>query len=221
MMLKLIRNRAGLVLAGLIAALCPMLMAPSGGFPSSPTFQNVVVQNSSGTNLDICNTSGAANNKCFNLRAGGSGTSFAISLENDAHVLGTNGLVISRNAGLSTLATVAIGDGTDKPAVTVNGSTLPRFAYGVINGLGGCSVVAGSSTIPTASNVSSCSRTSAGVYVVTLSGFTTAPACSFGSYTGNVAQTYSATGANTLAMSTFNTASAATDSQFSILCMGL
>jgi len=40
-MLKLIRNRAGLVLAGLIAALCPMLMAPSGGFPSYPFFQGV------------------------------------------------------------------------------------------------------------------------------------------------------------------------------------
>ena len=42
-MLKLIRNRAALVLAGLIAALCPMLMAPSGGFPSRPLFQAVGV----------------------------------------------------------------------------------------------------------------------------------------------------------------------------------
>lgn len=42
-MLKLIRNRTGLVLAGLIAALCPMLMAPTGGFPSRPLFQAVGV----------------------------------------------------------------------------------------------------------------------------------------------------------------------------------
>lgn len=42
-MLTLIRNRAGLVLAGLLAALAPMLMAPTGGLPSRPLFQAVGV----------------------------------------------------------------------------------------------------------------------------------------------------------------------------------
>jgi hypothetical protein len=42
-LLKLIRNRAGLVLAALVAALCPMLMAPTGGFPFTPTFGQVTI----------------------------------------------------------------------------------------------------------------------------------------------------------------------------------
>jgi hypothetical protein len=48
-MLKLIRNRAGLVLAGLLAALVPMLMAPTGGFPANPTFQSVNVGSTTST----------------------------------------------------------------------------------------------------------------------------------------------------------------------------
>ena len=68
-MLKLIRNRAALVLAGLIAALCPMLMAPSGGFPSRPLFQAVGVGVAvpatgiinAGTDVQIAGTSVVAN----------------------------------------------------------------------------------------------------------------------------------------------------------------
>lgn len=47
-MLKLIRNRAALVLAGIIASLCPLLMAPSGGYPSNPQFQTVGITQTGG-----------------------------------------------------------------------------------------------------------------------------------------------------------------------------
>jgi hypothetical protein len=47
-MLQLIRRRAALFLVGLVAALAPMLMAPSGGFPSRPLFQSVAISSTTG-----------------------------------------------------------------------------------------------------------------------------------------------------------------------------
>jgi hypothetical protein len=55
-MLNLIRNRPGLALAAIVGLVCPLLMAPSGGFPSNPAFQTVTIKGS-GTPLSVPNGS--------------------------------------------------------------------------------------------------------------------------------------------------------------------
>lgn len=122
-MLKLIRNRAGLVLAGLVAALCPMLMAPSGGFPSNPTFQTLMArsgstfgpflmfQDGAGTQQAIVGIAGGATSMC--------GTGAA---QNDLCIRSSNHAIrISTDSGVtsSPIATVTSGSYTG----TITGCT--------------------------------------------------------------------------------------------------
>jgi hypothetical protein len=142
-MLKLIRNRAGLVLAGLLAALAPMLMAPTGGFPSRPQFQAVgigvaapatvgslqlsqVTATADAMQFILQQPSASADQKNWILRTGGSpaGT-LAISTATDAAptVAVNNALVCTRT-------------GTTVNSCTVNGGAITSGSFtGTLTGM--------------------------------------------------------------------------------------
>lgn len=86
-MLRLIRNRAALVLAGLVAVLCPMLMAPSGGFPYRPTFGAVTVNNGpiAGSVVATNTVAGTSQRALVSTNSGaGAAVDNAIQQSNDA-----------------------------------------------------------------------------------------------------------------------------------------
>jgi hypothetical protein len=88
--------------------------------------------------------------------------------------------IVGANGYAGTVAT-----STTTPALTVTG---PKMAYGQLLGAGGgCPLATGSASVPYNYGIASCSRTSAGIYVVTFTSsyFTDTPLCTGKSANGS------------------------------------
>lgn len=111
------------------AALVPMLMAPSGGFPSRPTFQTAkfVTSSNAADFVNYCATGQASGSRCWNLRLGG-GAEMGLFTSTDA------GVDIAENwyIGRTGLMGIAPSTGTGSGAVTYltfNDSVGARSGY--------------------------------------------------------------------------------------------
>lgn len=147
-MLKLIRNRAALIVAGLVAGLAPMLMAPSGGYPSRPTFQQVTSVNTEaytakGTATGVSNVSYLAFRDSAGTRTGYVGdpsisdANVALSCDTspcNVQILPTAGIVTTGGAPLLMPNCVYKQGGTSRTSNTTL-TADPELSIGItING---------------------------------------------------------------------------------------
>lgn len=164
---------ARLFLIGLFAAILPALMAPTGGYPSNPTFQTVTVNGTSTTGrAHVCNTAATATNKCMGIDVNTSG-GFEIFVENDTHGGVSNALTINRSGAVATGMTFTTASGaadltaTDSGAVTwslqtgtsnctVNGTNatvqlhrIGKNVTGTITAAGNCTIASGTQVATT------------------------------------------------------------------------
>lgn len=102
-------------------AFLPLLMAPTGGIPSRPIFQQVTVKTAGATSTDIFVTQlgAAANNRIVRLRNNGAGN-FQMGAFNDALSTGNNFLSATFSGATPTIDTLNL----TATAVQVNGVTL-------------------------------------------------------------------------------------------------
>jgi len=114
-MLKLIRTRVALFAAGLVAALCPMLMAPTGGYPSQPTFLAATVNGTAGRTCGA-NTSSA----CF-LNTTVGHTSWAAYVQPTNTAGNTLGLYINCS-GNATDTCFRVDTAAGAPTVKIDGA---------------------------------------------------------------------------------------------------
>ncbi len=173
-MFKLIRNRAGLVLAALVAALCPMLMAPTGGLPARPQFSSVTVQNSDTTGSIVrINQNNSLNdplvefdsvgvNKAYIGVAGTTGNLAAGSIAGDVVIRTQGGNVrLSTNSGASS-APIAPVTGTYTGTFTgCTAGVTETISYTVLGGPPGGIVIVGANGNVCTSNATSFSITGA------------------------------------------------------------
>lgn len=125
MIRKLGKLAAGIMAGFTLAA----LMAPTGGFPSRPTFASVtatavgtntaqgLLLSSTNSYLKFTDTDGAADEKQWHFR--NDGGIFSLVTDLDTGAPSKNAFQFSRTAGA--LTTLALGNATDNPAVTING----------------------------------------------------------------------------------------------------
>jgi hypothetical protein len=174
-------------LAILLSCLCVTLIADAGGFPSRLKVQQVSV-GSGGTipSLgagDVVAINGSprwymresaasADNRLWRWYA--SSGVFNLCATNDVITTDKCFLSVSRSAAVNTLSSVAIGNATDNPAVTVNGKTLTVLKYANANIAG-----AGSSCTTTNAIGITSAAPSAGACVInyTAAGFSATPVC--------------------------------------------
>lgn len=111
-----------LCILGLCAAL-PLAMAPTGGYPSRPTFQQQTVGLSGSDNVTRYFASGAAVDAKNTLVRTNTAGNFAVSRATDAAPFTAvdNAFVATRTGGAFT--TIAIGNVADAPTITLNGAT--------------------------------------------------------------------------------------------------
>lgn len=107
--LKWVREYWRRVLVLTFCAGLPLLMAPSGGFPSRPRFQQATLTTSGATSTDLfINQTGApANNRIFRVRNNGAGQ-FQIGAFNDALSTGSNFFVATVSGATPTVDGVAL-----------------------------------------------------------------------------------------------------------------
>lgn len=136
-------------LIALIAFVCslPLLMAPSGGFPSRPTFQKVTVSSTDSQKIPMCRTSATVGQKCASVEIGSTGN-FYVYPATDAGV----------GTGTALIEGVRSATGTWS-SVNINGNPSPQMAWGRVLGSSGA-LLTGSS------NVLSTSRSVGGVYTI-------------------------------------------------------
>lgn len=132
-------KRLRLFLIGLFAAFLPVLMAPTGGFPTTPTFQVVKVQNGARPVIPVTvdgtyitgalaqliqvNHSAAANNRIWDNATAGS--QLVMRAVNDAYTVADNYMVVSRSG--TAVTQVDIGNAADNTVVTAAGKTVATF----------------------------------------------------------------------------------------------
>lgn len=141
------RSKLTLALAGVVLALCPMLMAPTGGFPSRPIFSGLVTTTATGAgsvggfyvnaaqpSIAFRSSSAAANAKVWDITA--NATDLLFRTPNDALSVSKVWLDVTRVANVPTA--IVFGNATDLPSVTaasnsftVNGTVAPRI---IVNG---------------------------------------------------------------------------------------
>lgn len=127
------RTWFGLAAFAAVASLAPALMAPTGGYPSAPTFQRVGIGAAPGSTNRLLNISGtpgpyiavsdtsqAANARATILQS--LNGSPALIVCNDAFAV-CSGVLGSTRSGTA-VATVTLGNATDNPTFSVNGVTL-------------------------------------------------------------------------------------------------
>lgn len=204
--------------------IAPLLMGPSGGLPSRPTFQLVTATSSvSGNTLHReCNTSNGLGLKCWGLRVGSTG-SWALTPETDAFALGTtNALVIAKNSSQA-ITSLDLGNATDKPSITLNGAAVPtKYSYGMIQGGGSSCTVLAASSAQTA-NLSGCVRNAAGDYTVSFSSAytTNPPLCTITQAGGTLISSVTLAATGSVRTQTWNTSGTQTDPANIILsCIG-
>lgn len=169
-MLQLIRKRAGLVLAGLIAALCPMLMAPTGGVSQVQSAFEVIGSRActGGDTAGLCvtHTQSAHNKWAIALRPqGGAGnilgeliTCAGNSTDTCFRVDTTAGTSFSiKGDGSVTGVPASVDSGaltwsfqTGTSTCTANGSNATVFLHKIGNVVIGYSTTGGSCTIASA-----------------------------------------------------------------------
>ena len=132
-MFSVIRKRIGLVVAGLLAALCPMLMAPSGGFPSTPTFQQITAASTAGRSCPGFSTTNTTS-ACFTTNVSGH--------SNWAAVVSPQGGSLNELGLLVTGGGAAI-DQTDTIFRVDGGNVAGAF---IVDGLGGISELGADAT---------------------------------------------------------------------------
>lgn len=214
----------------LIAFCCalPLLMAPSGGFPSRPIVQTVNATSTYGGGtgsttafvarsgypaLELRESDAAANN--VRWRLGASGEQFFIDALADNGASGGTVLTVERTG--TTIDSINL-QGT---AVQVNGVAIPKMARGVVGGSGSCAI----NTSWSNAGITGCTSSGTGVYAidVTAAGFTDEPACTASSRTSalqiNEVRSEATTTIN-VALQTFNASGVATDGQVSLICVG-
>jgi hypothetical protein len=137
MMLKIIRGRAGLVLAGLVAALCPMLMAPTGGFPSRPTFQAVSIPTAYSTSTCAAAANGSIFVGCDQSPLTNSTAPGKYAIKSFVDATGVPGganiglFLFNRSAATNAQEWLEFGNDVD---VTVMGMTSSTFSGTVLTG---------------------------------------------------------------------------------------
>jgi len=177
-MLTLLRKRAGLVLVGLIAACAPLLMAPSGGIPSILNLQGLTVNSTAGrtcpsnggsNTTSSCHTttvSGHGNWAAVVSPQGGAGNELGLLVDTGATSNSTDVALRVSAGGATAINVTGAGFTTfagKANVVSNNGNGPIRIANVLISmAAGGCSIL----NDPFA-QVTSCSRSSAGVFVVT------------------------------------------------------
>lgn len=111
-----------------------MLMAPTGGFPSRPTFQLVTVSRPAGDPLvRLTDPSAAANTGNTLLRVPGGGFTLASATDAAPTTAVTNALVLSRSG--SAWSSLTFGNATNNPTYTFAGSGASTFG-GTVLGTG-------------------------------------------------------------------------------------
>lgn len=147
-------------------ALLPLLMAPSGGFPSRPRFQNVI---SAGAIPQIIARGQAVGNASQESVQFQDSAGTVIGSYGDLSATDSDTFVTANIAGANIqLVTTATGN------VLVRGAPVPITAYATINGSGGGCTIGGAPTF----GFASCSRSSIGVFIAVLNaGFAAAPVC--------------------------------------------
>lgn len=102
------------------------------------TFSTAIVSNSASTgatNLHTCNPALGSNLKCWGTRIGTTG-SYALTPETDALAQGsTNALVIGKNSSQA-VTSIAIGNSTDNPPVTIGGTLQSAGAAATVASAG-------------------------------------------------------------------------------------
>jgi hypothetical protein len=224
-------KRAPIFALIVLLGFAPMLMAPTGGYPSRPTFQttrqtgaltlppststNQLYNGLNGTNPSIVfgNSAGAANGHFFEINSGA--TQVLMRTVNDAFAAVGNAFVLTHTA--TALTGIDIGNATDKPAVTVNGQTLLRtVAATQNNAAGACSISVGLGI-----NTGACTYNGAGDYTITFAtAFAVAPICTATSGDATFILRMSGIGTSTVSVQTRTTAAALADSRFNVMCVG-
>jgi hypothetical protein len=122
MMLQLIRKRVGLFVAGLLAALCPMLMAPSGGFPSQPTFQLATVNASVAR---ACPSGANSGTTCLANNVSTGHVAWALAVETNGAAGNNLGLLISAPTSNTTDNLLRVNGNGGATALNIDGSGAP------------------------------------------------------------------------------------------------
>lgn len=104
-----------------LAAAVPLLMAPTGGFPSRPTFQQVTVSGAAATDIFVNSTGAGADQQVWRIRHNGA-TQWQFSAINDARTVSRN--VLSATRAANAITAVDLGNVTDNPPATLNGQSL-------------------------------------------------------------------------------------------------
>lgn len=219
--LKRYRGRAAILA---FAAFLPLLMAPSGGLPSRPRFQSVMILgagtgyapaqaslglSSSAPIISINESAAAANNRLWSLSAQGEAL-LGRALTDDESSAGT-WLEVNRTA--HTVDTVNLR----ATSVQANGVAIPTSAYGYMDGsAGGCTIDAAYAS----QGVSGCVRNGVGQYTLTVTGFATRPVCQATASSNPGETTAVASAANTVVVLRYNSAGAAIDSDANVHCVG-
>jgi hypothetical protein len=118
----------------------PMLMGPTGGYPSRPTFQTVTVSANGGESIRLSDTAQAADTKNTLIRTGSNGR-FLVQTANDASPTTPVSNVISAQRTTTASTIIDIGNATDNPTFNVNAISLtPLSNHFTANFAAACTV---------------------------------------------------------------------------------
>jgi hypothetical protein len=206
----------GKIIAALAATLLTItagVIAQTSGMPSRPIFQTVTVRSATNPQLTVTgdsstatNLAGARFNNSAGVRVGYIGD--LSSADNDLYV-GTDFAGADVNIDPGSGGNVIIGG-----SIVRSGASQRVARMTNTNVAGGCTVVSGV-------NIATCTRSTAGVYVITFStAFSASPVC-VASETGASAGWATVLGATTQAdIIARNSSGVATDSQWMMICLG-
>lgn len=220
-----------------LALFVPILMAPSGGYPTSPQFQSVGIGQAAPASPSLAQTASvgtfwnlnvaAANFSQIQAQTTAPGTAAAVAIcangvinvcggseaAGDSQLQGTGTLHILSNGGTDYFA--LSGGNTITVPTTVTSSSIAKYASTAMGITAGTSCSFTSST-----RVSTCVRSVAGGYSGTLSGFSATPTCtasyqSSGASGASFAGTIDVVASSSTAfnVNTYSSAGALSDSQ--------
>jgi hypothetical protein len=200
-------KRFRLFLIGVFAAFLPMLMAPTGGFPSNPSFQTVTAIPGAAAKFGVnLNSTTAIGYNAIRWQTSGVATAYAASEVSAGQLC--NGSSVGDYC-------IRVVSGRVRTS-TDNGITsgiVPRTAYGIVNTSG-----ATCTSVTVASGVSgTCTHTGTGTYQITFSPvFSSAPVCTASVAGALVFVTATAGTGTNASFVTFNTAFTQTDTSTAV-----
>lgn len=222
-MIKNLKTKIAALVLG--AALVPMLMGPTGGVPSRPTFQMVTATTTASRPATPCSNLTSQVAVCNSSVAGygWSNTGATTDLKNwDVYAdnAGTLHFRMINDAAGGALDWMTVGPrtGITKTPVAILGSPIPKFIYGNGGGIGTCAIINNQ-------GITTCTRGSAGSYTLN---FTSGYASS-SSYSCTASPTVQGTAVVTAEISTTSattatvqtkTAGTNTDNNFQFICAG-